>query len=142
MIADGAIGDLHDIEGRVTVYTPWNLWTFLERMPRMEILIHSIHYIDLMLFFLGEPESIFARTVKHPKMKNLASTRSNIILDYGDTLRANITTNHGHEFGLRHQESYIKWEGTQGAIKIRAGLLMDYPKGVPDAFEYCVLEPG
>jgi predicted dehydrogenase len=141
MIAKGTIGELHDMEVRVTVYTPWHLWSFLEGMPRMEILNHSVHYLDLIRSFLGEPASVYAKTVKHPKMAKLASTRSNIILDYGDTLRANITTNHGHEYGLKQQESYIKWEGTRGAIKIRAGLLMDYPKGVPDLFEYCVLEP-
>jgi predicted dehydrogenase len=142
LIANNTIGELHDLEVRVTVYTPWHLWSFLEGMPRMEILNHSVHYLDLIRSFLGEPASVYAKTVKHPKMAKLASTRSNIILDYGDTLRANVTTNHGHEFGLRHQESYIKWEGTRGAIKIRAGLLMDYPKGVPDLFEYCVLESG
>ena len=75
-------------------------------------------------------------------MGKLASTRSNLILNYGDMLRANITANHGHQFGLRHQESYVKWEGTEGAIKTRMGLLMDYPKGVPDEFEYCILEAG
>jgi predicted dehydrogenase len=51
-------------------------------------------------------------------------------------------TNHGHAFGLRHQESYVKWEGTRGAIKTQLGLLMDYPKGVADNFEYCTLEGG
>ena len=34
----------------------------------------------------------------------------------------------------------MKWEGTRGAIKTRLGLLMDYPKGVPDVSEYCVIE--
>ena len=47
-------------------------------------------------------------------------------------MRANITTNHGHNFGLQHQESYVKWEGTEGAIKTQLGLLMNYPKGEPD----------
>jgi predicted dehydrogenase len=141
LIARGTIGELHDMEVRVTVYTPWHLWSFLEGMPRLEILNHSIHYLDLIRSFFGEPTRVYAKTVKHPKMAKLASTRSNIILDYGDTLRANVTTNHGHEYGLRHQESYIKWEGTHGAIKMQAGLLMDYPKGVPDSFEYCVLDP-
>jgi predicted dehydrogenase len=140
LIARGTIGELHDMEVRVTVYTPWHLWSFLEGMPRLEILNHSIHYLDLIRSFFGEPTRVYAKTVKHPKMAKLASTRSNIILDYGDTLRANVTTNHGHEYGLRHQESYIKWEGTHGAIKMQAGLLMDYPKGVPDSFEYCVLD--
>jgi predicted dehydrogenase len=140
LIEDGTIGQLHDMEVRVTVYTPWHRWTFLEAISRVEILYHSVHYLDLIRSFLGDPKSVYAKTVKHPKMTKLASTRSNMILDYGDMLRANIETNHGHEYGLRHQESYVKWEGTDGAIKTRLGLLMDYPNGVSDEFEYCVLE--
>jgi predicted dehydrogenase len=142
MVADGAIGQLHDMEVRVTVYTPWHLWTFLEGIPRVEILYHSVHYLDLLRSFLGDPTGVYAKTMKHPKMPKLASTRSNIILDYGDFIRANIETNHGHDFGLRHQEAYVKWEGTRGAIKTRLGLLMNYPAGVEDEFEFCILEDG
>jgi predicted dehydrogenase len=141
IISRGLVGDVHDIEVRVNVYTPWDLWTFLESAPRVEILYHSIHYIDLIRSFFGDPGRVYAKTVKHPSTPKLASTRSNIILDYGDMLRANITTNHGHQFGPRHQESYVKWEGTRGAIKTRLGLLLDYPKGQPDEFEYTILEP-
>lgn len=142
MIAEGRIGKLHDMEIRVTVFTPWHLWTFLEQLPRVEILYHSIHYVDLIRSFFGDPAGVYARTMKHPKMEKLASTRTNLILDYGENMRANITANHGHEFGLRHQESYVKWEGMEGAIKTRMGLLMDYPRGVPDEFEYCVPAAG
>jgi predicted dehydrogenase len=105
LIAEGAIGQFHDMDIRITVYTPWHLWTFLEGIPRVEILHHSIHYLDLIRSFLGEPEGVYAKTVKHPKMANLASTRSSVILDYDDLVRANYTTNHGQEYGLRHQES-------------------------------------
>ncbi len=140
LIDQGAIGDVHDMEVRLTVNTPWQMWSFFESIPRVEILYHSIHYLDLMRSFLGEPKGIYAKTVKHPASKKLASTRSNIILDYGDTLRANIEANHGHDFGLTHQESYVKWEGTKGAIKAKIGLLLNYPKGESDAFEYCILE--
>jgi predicted dehydrogenase len=132
MIGAGEIGSLHDIEIRVNVYTPWHLWTFLEELSRVEILYHSIHYIDLVRSFCGDPGKVYARTLKHPHSPKLAATRSNIILDYGDSLRANISTNHGHNYGLQHQESYVKWEGTQGAIKAQLGLLMNYPKGVSD----------
>ncbi len=142
LIAEGAIGDLHDMEVRVSVYTPWHLWTFFYGIPRVEILYHSIHYLDLMRSFLGDPHRIYAKTLKHPKMVQLASTRSTMMLDYGDTIGASISTNHGHEFGLKHQESYVKWEGTQGAIKTRLGLLMDYPKGVPEETELCQLSEG
>jgi predicted dehydrogenase len=140
LIGQGAIGDVHDMEVRLTVNTPWYMWSFFESITRVEILYHSIHYLDLMRSFLGEPKGIYAKTVKHPKTQKLASTRSTIILDYGDTLRANIEANHSHDFGLTHQESYVKWEGTKGAIKAKIGLLLNYPKGEPDAFEYCILE--
>jgi predicted dehydrogenase len=142
MIEQGSIGELHDMEIRVTVYTPWHLWNFLERAPRLEILYHSIHYVDLIRSFLGNPARVYARTVKHPATSKLASTRTNIIMDYGDLVRANITTNHGHAYGQKHQESYVKWEGTRGAIKVGIGVLMDYPKGRPDTLEFVILEDG
>ncbi|MEM6393673.1 MAG: Gfo/Idh/MocA family oxidoreductase [Planctomycetota bacterium] len=142
LIARGLIGELHDLEVRVTVYMPWHLWTFLEGIPRVEIVHHSIHYIDLLRSFLGDPQRVYARTLKHPWFTKLASTRSNIILDYGERCRANITTNHGHAYSPDHQESYVKWEGTEGAIKARLGLLMNYPEGVPDRLEYCRVEDG
>jgi predicted dehydrogenase len=142
LIDQGSIGEVHDLEVRLTVNTPWHMWGFFETIPRVEILYHSVHYLDLMRAFLGEPQGIYAKTVKHPKTQKLASSRSTIMLNYGDTIRANIEANHGHEFGLTHQESYVKWEGTKGAIKAKIGLLLNYPKGEPDAFEYCLLNGG
>ncbi|MEZ4725961.1 MAG: Gfo/Idh/MocA family oxidoreductase [Caldilineaceae bacterium] len=139
LIDQDAIGEVHDMEVRVTVYTPWHLWPFLQAVPYAEILYHSIHYIDLVRSFLGDPQGIYAKTVRHPKLMGMQS-RTNMIFDYGDVLRCNVETNHHHEYGLRHQESYVKWEGTKGAIKAKLGLLMNYPTGEPDAFEYCVIQ--
>jgi len=98
--------------------------------------------VDLIRSFLGDPASVYSKSTKHPLAPKLASTRSTIIMDYGDTVRANIETNHGHAYGPMHQESFIKWEGTRGAIKIRLGLMLDYPRGQADLFEYVVLEEG
>lgn len=142
LINDGVIGELCDIEINVNVHTPWNLWEFLYQSPRVEILYHSIHYIDLIRQLAGNPAAVFAKTVKHPLMKELASVRSNIILDYGDWLRANILTNHCHLYGQQYQHSFIKLEGTRGAIRIQMGVLMDYPHGQPDKLEYTILEEG
>jgi predicted dehydrogenase len=139
LIQKGVIGDLCDIEVHVNVFTPWHLWTFLFESPRVEILYHSIHYIDLIRSFLGNPAGMYAKTVKHPNMFQLASVRSNIIMDYGDMVRANIFTNHCHQFGLKHQQSYIKFEGTRGAIKATMGVLINYPQGIPDTLEYITL---
>jgi predicted dehydrogenase len=107
----------------------------------LEIQYHSIHYVDLLRSFLGDPKTVMAKTLKHPA-KNLSSSRTTLLFDYGDTMHAVINTNHDHDFGLYNQESFIKWEGTKGAIKANFGLLKDYPRGVPDKFEYCLLQEG
>ncbi len=141
MIDQGMIGEVYDMEVRVTLKTPWELFPHVMVHPRLEIQYHSIHYVDMMRSFLGDPESVYAKTLKHPA-KKLSSSRSTILFDYGDTMHAVINTNHDHDFGPHNQESFIKWEGTKGAIKAKMGLLMDYPHGVPDKFEYCILEKG
>ena len=129
-----------DLEMRLTVMTPWHLFPFLNGLPRMEIVYHSVHYVDLFRSFLGEPRSVYARTYTHPALPELASVSTTMILDYPDPVRATITTNHMHRFGVKHQESYLKWEGTRGAIKARIGLLMNYPHGAGDVFEYCQID--
>lgn len=142
LIDAGEIGELLDVEMRLNVFTPWGLFPFLEEIPRVEIVYHSVHYLDLIRSFLGQPRSVMARTVPHPDLPKLASVSSTIILDYPDPVRATISTHHMHRFGSKHQESYLKWEGTKGAIKARIGLLMDYPRGVGDEFEYCHFRKG
>ena len=141
-IDNGSLGELNDIEVNVNVYTPWHLWDFLVSSQRVEILYHSVHYIDLIRNLLGNPRSVYAKTTKHPSMQQLASVRSNIIMDYGDMIAANILTNHCHHYGTPKQQSYIKFEGSKGAIKINFGALIDYPRGAADSFEYVLLENG
>ncbi len=139
LIDRGVIGELRDVEARITSYTPWDHFPFLQHVPRLEIVYHSVHHIDCIRSFLGDPSGVYAKTLTYPELPDLPETRSSIILDYGQTVRANIQTNHSHRYGSKHQESYFKWEGTKGAIKARMGLLMNYPKGAPDCFEYCQL---
>jgi len=141
MIQRGLIGELYDLEARMQVATPWSLWTFLYPLPRVEMLYHSIHYIDLFRSFVGTPQTVYAKTFNHPSVTEISGgTRSNIILNYGDNPRVQIMTNHGHDYGVEKQESYFKFEGSRGAIKITAGLNMNYPDGLPDRFEYILLD--
>ena len=139
LINKNLIGELNDIEVNVNVYTPWALWDFLVKSSRVEIMYHSIHYIDLIRNLLGNPLSMYAKTTKHTSMPELASVRSNIIMDYGDLTRANILTNHCHNYGIPKQQSYIKIEGSKGAIIINFGALINYPRGAADSFEYVLL---
>ncbi|WP_313516097.1 Gfo/Idh/MocA family oxidoreductase [Sphingobacterium sp.] len=139
MLEQKLIGEICDVEVYVNVYTPWELWGFLKDSPRLEILYHSIHYIDLIRNILGNPIGIFSKTIKVPKFKHLSEVKSTIIMDYGEEIRVNIITNHNHDFGSKNQDAFIKFEGTNGAIKIKLGLLMDYPQGQQDNFEYTIL---
>ena len=141
MIARGLIGELYDMEFRVQCNTPWHLWPFLFPLPRVEILYHSIHYVDLVRSFCGTPRGVYAKTVSHPSAPDLrGGARSMIIMDYGENPRVNVMTNHSHVYGAEKQQSYLKFEGSGGAIQVRAGLNMNYPHGVPDRFEYVLLD--
>ncbi len=140
LIDQGAIGELHDMEIRMNIHHPWELWDFLFGLPRMEMLYHSIHYMDMIRYFLEMPNHVYAKTFQHPKQLQLASTRSIIIFDYDRPIRAFVNTNHGHDFGIEHQDSFVKWEGTKGAIKATLGKNINFPKGEADRFEYFLSE--
>ena len=142
IIDQGLIGEVNDMEVRVTVDTPWATFDFLKAIPRVEILYHSVHYIDCIRHFCGEPSRIMGLALPHPGSPEFADLRSTLLLDYGPRKRVTISTNHNHSYGLDHQQAYVKWEGSKGAIYVKLGLLMNYPHGVPDQFEYCLLKEG
>lgn len=133
-IAAGEIGELYDLEIRVQVSTPWHLFPNVLRLRRLEINAHSVHYLDLVRSFLGEPTSVSAVSVPRPDARQ--NTRTEMLLHYaGRPVRVAIGANHDHRFGPRHEQSYVKWEGTGGAIRAQLGLLLDYPTGGPDELE-------
>jgi predicted dehydrogenase len=133
----GALGRLHDLEVRVSTHTPWELWTFLKTAPRLEIVYHSIHYIDLVRSWLGSPRRVYARTVRNPMTPELAATKSVIVMDYDDWTRVVITTNHGLDAQYPElQQSYVQWEGTEGVMRAQMGTNLDYPKGRGDTLEF------
>lgn len=131
----GLVGDLHDMEVQVRVFMPWDLWSFLATSPRLEILYHSIHYIDLVRSWFGNPVRVLAKTVRNPQTPKLAATKSTIVMDYGDWKRVFIVTNHGHTF-QDSQHSFVQWEGTEGALHAIMGVNLDYPTGKPDTLRY------
>ena len=54
-IAKGWLGEIVDFDAWLAVATPWELWEFLLKAPRVEIAMHSIHYLDLIRQLLGDP---------------------------------------------------------------------------------------
>lgn len=134
----GSLGELHDMEVKVSVHMPWELWSFLSTAPRLEILYHSIHYIDLVRSWFGNPRGVYAKTVKSPRTPKLAATKSVIILDYGEDKRVFIASNHSHDFAPEMQRSFVQWEGMKGAMRAQMGVNLNYPSGLPDRLEYIV----
>ena len=104
------LGDIVDIEVRLVVKQPWHLWSFLEGAPRLEILYHSIHYLDTIRALVGEPRGVYCRAVAHPAMPEFQDTRSTIILDYGDTVRCSLLLNHVHQQDASLARPCSKWK--------------------------------
>ncbi len=134
-IAKGLIGEIVDLEVRLNLRTPWELFPFCKKLERCEIQIHSIHYLDWIRSVLGEPRGVYARTVQHPKFLDLKSTKSSIILDYGNQKRCCLTLNHNFEFGPKHETATVSLQGLNGAALVTLGLLLNYPEGKPETVE-------
>ena len=135
LIARGALGTLVDVDVRMVIEQPWHLWTFLEGAARVEVLYHSIHYLDAIRWLAGEPRGVYCRGVGHPATPELRDTRSTIILDYGDRLRCSLVLNHTHRAGPRHQTSAMTVEGMNGAARLTWGVNLSYPAGPADTME-------
>ena len=133
-IAKGVLGDVVDFEAHLVLDTPWSTWAFLRGLPRIEIAMHSIHYLDLIRQLLGDPLGVHAKSIGHPGHE-MAQTRTTAILDYGDRVRCALSINHDHKFGRRHQACDFRISGTQGAAYLQLGVNLNYPEGEPDILE-------
>lgn len=135
LVQRGELGEIVDAEVHLNLETPWDLFPFLLKEERVEILAHTVHHLDLVRMFLGNPQRVYARTVKHPAFPDLASVRSSIILDYGDMIRCCLSVNHCHRFGLKNMDASVRIEGTEGCAIATLGLLLDYPRGTADRLQ-------
>lgn len=133
-IAQEWLGDVVDFDAWLALATPWELWPFLRGLPRIEIAMHSIHYLDLIRQVLGDPKGVYAKTLGHPA-HTVAQTRTSAILDYGERVRCSLSINHDHKFGRRHQACEFRICGSEGAAYMQLGVNLDYPRGEPDVLE-------
>jgi predicted dehydrogenase len=130
-IAGGWLGEVVDFDAWLALDTPWRLWAFLKDSPRVEIAMHSIHYLDLIRQILGDPNGVHAKTIGHPN-HGMSQTRTAAILDYGERVRCALSINHDHAFGRKFQACEFRICGTEGAAYVKLGVNLDYPRGEPD----------
>jgi predicted dehydrogenase len=137
MIEGGEIGDLLEVEVHLNIFTPWDLFPFLIPMKRVEIAVHSVHYLDTIRALAGTPRGVFARTLSDPRQPDFAQTRTSVILDYDAPLRGLVSINHNHRGGRKFQSAWFRLEGTKGCLMVKLGVCFDYPRGEPDELWFC-----
>ena len=136
LLDSGTLGEAIDLELRVVCRMPWENWPFLESLPQMEILMHSIHYLDLCRAMFGEPDRVWSAAFTHPRAPRLADVRSTTILAFPHGRRAVVTTYHHHAAPPRHEASSLRVECAHGTAVARLGVNLNYPEGAPDTLEW------
>lgn len=135
LINKGWIGQVTDASIQVSVNTPWDMWGWLVVSPRLEIMFHSIHYIDSMRSLFGDPEWVTSRHARYPLQGNMTGeTKTITVLDYASGLQALIADNH---YNLSDDYFAIfRFIGTEGVITGTLGAMYNYPHGRPDTLEW------
>ncbi|MGI9435810.1 MAG: Gfo/Idh/MocA family protein [Geminicoccaceae bacterium] len=131
-IEQGMIGEITDVSIHLTLRQPWDLWPFMTKLEAVEVIMHSIHYLDWIRSVLGEPEGVYCQSVKHPDHPDLADARTSTILAYGGHTRCCLSLNHTWKHGGPYQEAGVRIDGQKGAAYVKLGLLLNYPEGEPE----------
>ncbi len=134
LIRQGIIGQPSDGQIQVSITTPWHMWPWLAAHPTLDIMYHSIHYLDAMRFLFGDPEWVTSRHTRYPRQGSVQGESKTVtVLDYADGLQALVATNHYNHYADLY--ATFRFIGTEGAIDGTIGLLYDYPRGRPDTIE-------
>jgi len=134
LLAAGWVGDLLDVQVQVSITTPWDMWPWLAAQPRLEVLFHSIHYLDALRFLFGNPALVTSRHTKNPVQEAKGETRTLTVWDYPTGLQILIAVCHfDWSPGLY---SLFRVLGTQGLIEGTIGTNYDYPDGRSDTIKF------
>lgn len=129
----GWLGKAKDAQIQVSVETPWHLWPWLARAPRLEVLYHSIHYLDSLRYLFGDPEWVTSRHARSPEQAEAGETKTVTVLDYRDGLQALVSVNHRN--WTPDIFATFRFLGTEGIAKGTIGAMYEYPHGRPDTLD-------
>ena len=134
LIEDGWLGT--PVYGAIQVHckTDWSLWPWIYQGTRVEIMFHSIHYIDSLRYLLGDPDLVFTSGSRAPGEKTKAETKTLTIWEYRSGLQVLIDV--CHSTWQDDPYAIFRFEGTDGVIKGTIGLMYNYPTGRPDTLEF------
>jgi predicted dehydrogenase len=134
LLEAGWVGDILDVQVQVSIHTPWDMWPWIASQPRLEVLYHSIHYLDSLRFLFGDPALVTSRHTKNPKQQAKAETKTITVWEYPNGLQILIAVCHfDWSPGLY---SLFRVLGTEGLIEGTIGTNYDYPEGRNDTIKF------
>jgi len=134
LMLQGWLGDILDVQVQVSIKTPWDMWPWLASQPRLEVLFHSIHYLDSLRFLFGDPVLITSRHTRHPVQISKGETKTLTVWEYTSGLQILIAVCHfDWSSGLY---SLFRVLGTDGLIEGTIGTNYDYPDGRSDTLKF------
>ncbi|GHO99143.1 oxidoreductase [Reticulibacter mediterranei] len=137
LIRRNLLGEVYQVSFLINVLTPWDQWPWIMAGETIEVMYHSIHYLDTIRALLGqEPRLVFADGSTIPGFQTRGETRTTIQLIFDGQLRATVVDTHHNHGGLRDQYATFRIDGTEGSAVAELGLLKNYPTGTPDSFRY------
>jgi len=134
LLVRGYIGEPTDAQIQVSTLTPWHMWPWLRDAEHLEVMYHSIHYLDSLRYLFGDPTHVTSRHAKYPGQLERAETKTVTILEYASALQTVVMVNHHDD----SSDIYAKFRflGTKGILTGTIGLLYNYPHGRPDTLAY------
>ena len=114
--------------------TDWSRWPWIYEGDKVEIMFHSIHYIDSLRYLLGDPDLVFTSGSRAPGETTQAETKTLTTWEYASGLQVLIDVCHT----TWQDDAYaiFRLEGAEGVIKGTIGLMYNYPTGRPDTLEF------
>ena len=134
LLVEGWLGELLDVQVQVSIQTPWDMWPWLADQPRLEVLFHSIHYLDSLRFLFGEPALVTSRHARHPAQIAKGETKTITTWEYPNGLQ--ILTAVCHFDWSPGLYSTLRILGTDGLIEGTIGTNYDYPDGRNDTLKF------
>lgn len=133
MVELGWIGTVSNFAINVNLITPWELWPWAKDLERLEVMLHSIHYHDLIRWFLGDAKTVFCAAGRTSGQFPKGETRTISTALYSNGVTSLVHANHVNRGGDNYAEYRI--DGDKGSIRGTLGLLYDYPNGRVDTLE-------
>jgi predicted dehydrogenase len=133
MVELGWIGTVSNFSINVNLMTPWELWPWAKDLERLEVMLHSIHYHDLIRWFLGDAKTVFCAAGRTAGQFPIGETRTISTALYNSGVTSVVHANHVNRGGDNYAEYRI--DGDKGSIRGTLGLLYDYPNGRVDTIE-------